>query len=350
MRVLAWPALRNEKDNPFNARLTLAITDCGVNVDEFSLWRAVFRRYDVLHIHWPEALLKNVGVLTGLARVIALSLLLMVVRYVRRKPVVWTVHNIRPHGGAARVLVFYLQLLLRLSISRCIYLSHSTREAIIQHANMLSAIPYVVVPHGRYDGDYVPTRHRDVVRAELNAGRDSFVYGYIGNVSVYKGVLDLIDQFAIACVPDSHLIIVGKCEDPDLDRTILARIRGLPNVTYINSWLDSTEFSEMIEACDLVVIPYRSILNSGSIFVPLELSRPVLVPFTGSIPELARDVGSDWVRTYTGALSPAALIAAHGSMPRDAPDLSMYEWGPIGRRIVDVYHEELRSPLRTVEK
>ena len=54
-------------------------------------------------------------------------------------------------------------------------------------------------------------------------------------------------------------------------------------------------------AADLVVLPYRKTLNSAVALLALSFDRPVLVPNAGSMAELQREVGAEWVLIYEGS-------------------------------------------------
>jgi beta-1,4-mannosyltransferase len=81
--------------NPYLVQLVRALPD-DVRIEYFSWRRALAGRYDVLHLHWPETLLRSPSRVKALARTAAGALLLGVLR-ARRIAVVRTLHNPRPH-------------------------------------------------------------------------------------------------------------------------------------------------------------------------------------------------------------------------------------------------------------
>ncbi len=81
------------------------------------------------------------------------------------------------------------------------------------------------------------------------------------------------------------------------DRRIKLDLRRIP----------SNEVQLLFSAADLVVLPFSDIMHSGSAMLALSFDRPVLVPARGSLPELQMRVGSEWVRTYDGELTPTIL-------------------------------------------
>ena len=96
-------------------------------------------------------------------------------------------------------------------------------------------------------------------------------------------------------------------------------------------------------AADLVVLPFREIMNSGSAVLALSFDRPVLVPEMGSMPELQTRVGAEWVRTYQGELNATELTKAirwaHDWQRPAKPDLSDFDWSNIARETVAAFKQ-----------
>jgi len=93
-------------------------------------------------------------------------------------------------------------------------------------------------------------------------------------------------------------------------------------------------------ASDVVVLPFNSILNSGSVFLALSFNRAVLAPRLGSLPEIQSRVGARWVNLYDGALSTRHLqqvLVGGGIAEHETADLSAFEWDAIGQQTLDFY-------------
>ena len=75
-------------------------------------------------------------------------------------------------------------------------------------------------------------------------------------------------------------------------------------------YISDEETQIYLRASDLVVLPYRDILNSGSALLALSFDRPVWLP-EGNLADDLRDVvGEAWV--YSGELTPNNLLNALG--------------------------------------
>jgi beta-1,4-mannosyltransferase len=93
----------------------------------------------------------------------------------------------------------------------------------------------------------------------------------------------------------------------------------------------------------LVVLPYERVLNSGAVFHALSRGRPVLAPALGSLPEVAADVGPQWLRLYQPPLRSRhlteALAWAGEARPSDSSALARYRWETVGPEIAGFVRE-----------
>ena len=105
------------------------------------------------------------------------------------------------------------------------------------------------------------------------------------------------------------------------------------------------EVQTFFGAADLVALPYREILNSGTALLALSFNRPVLVPSKGAMAELQALVGSDWVRTYEGELTTGNLRQpCNGLNRRIDPELRpsiALDWNRVGERTLAAYRNVL---------
>ena len=109
-----------------------------------------------------------------------------------------------------------------------------------------------------------------------------------------------------------------------------------------------------LNAADLLVFPYRDILNSGSALLGLSFDRPVLVPKLGAMGELQQAIGADWVRTYEGELNAAVLASAlewATTAARATAPLAAFGWEAIARQTLAAFAEiaGVRSPARRMQ-
>ena len=64
----------------------------------------------------------------------------------------------------------------------------------------------------------------------------------------------------------------------------------------------------------------------------LSAERPILTPSTPFSDALAGEVGSDWVRTYSGELSAEIIESALENLPRGSPPLQAFLQSRVGAK------------------
>lgn len=98
-----------------------------------------------------------------------------------------------------------------------------------------------------------------------------------------------------------------------------------------------------MRSANLVVLPYKEILNSGTALLGLSFDRRVYMPCTGAAPTLQRMVGREWLYLYD-ELGPESLLAALegvGDLPSrtDGDHLRPLAPHEIARQTAEIYRE-----------
>jgi beta-1,4-mannosyltransferase len=292
----------------------------------FSWRRAVLGRYDVLHLHWPEHLIRSTSVLRGFAKCLLTALLLVRLRF-SRIVVVRTVHNIEPHEAGA-------------PYERHLFRVLDARTAVWIALNEDTPLPLgesVVIPHGHY-------RHlrKDNPRRPT-PGRLLF----FGLIRPYKGIEHLLAVFASLPSPELSLRIVGFSTSPELDRSIRSAAQHDPRISHSLGHASDDDLSGEIDEAELVVLPYRQMHNSGALLLALSLDRPVLAPVTGPNVALRQEVGEGWLHLYDGPLTDEVVTGALASLrenyPSHPPELGARDWTRVGTLLGDAYRRALAT-------
>lgn len=244
-------------------------------------WKRAFRLdVDVLHVHWPERLVRAHTPLRRFAKRVAARLLLIRLRRAR-VPVVRTLHNITPHERGPRGERGLLELI-------------DSETAAFIALNRWTPVPHgheaTVIPHPHYADHYVHSAKRQPISGRIL---------YFGLIRDYKGLDVLIDAFSNLDDPEAMLRIVGSPTPrwrEIIDDATLKSARISARLDYVP---DADLIAE-IESASLVVFPYRSMHNSGAAIAALSLGRPILIPDNPVNRDLADEVGERWVRTFTG--------------------------------------------------
>ena len=347
LRVLAWPGRGARAKNPYTWLLYSHLAGLGVEVRDFTPARALRGGYDILHVHWPEKALMAPGRARRLAGAVA-GLAVLAAARLHRAAVVWTTHNARPHEAKdSAVQRWYWSGVLR-RVDAVIHPSGASQTAVEAAHPSLVRLPHAVVRLGHFRGSYPDGVSREEARAGFGLSADAPVLAFLGLVRPYKNVPRLIETVrALPAERGAILLVAGEPLDRGLAAEVERAAGGDPRVRLRLGHVPDQDVQRYLRAADLVVLPFTDITNSGSALLALSFDRPVLVPRLGAMGELESLVGPDWVRTYEGELTPAALeraIAwARGRRSDAQPDLSALDWPAIAEQTLDFYRRVRRA-------
>lgn len=317
-RVLMSPGARTT--NPFVEMLVTHL-DQDITVLPFSWARALRGRWDVLHVHWPDALVRGRGPLGRIRTMLFRLLIRLDARRGRRH--LWTVHNLKPHDGAsssASALTEWEQ-----SCAAFVFLSQLGIEP-----SMASRAS--VIPHGDYAPVVPATRNRPVpVPGRLLA---------LGLIRPYKRLESLIE--ALGDTDDSlSLRIVGKPLSRHYAEELEKSSSGDRRVFLRFGDISDSELVAELDEAEFAVLPYRNPYNSGAALLALTAARPLIVSDSPTMRALRDEAGHEWVHCVVGEWTPAALelaIADLRGRPRQgAPALRGREWADLGAQYAMLY-------------
>jgi beta-1,4-mannosyltransferase len=320
MRVLMSPGPKIS--NPFIS-LLIGNLDPDIEVAAFSWREAFLGRYDVLHVHWPDALLKAPTRSRRVLKFLQLRALMLRNR-IRGIRQVWTVHNLTPHeeGGGLRAAALAAW---DRSCTDHVFLSQAAVE-------MAGAQEATVIKHG----DYRDIRETHTEREVPTIPGELLLFGLL---RPYKGIETLVD--AVVGQNQLHLRILGRPEPGSYSDALLSHTDGADGVRLEFGRVDDADLVEAITRAEVVVLPYQRIYNSGAALMALTLGRPIVVTDSGTMRELRDEVGSDWVYCLEGPLTPETLTLAvatlRGSARGVAPTFHQRDWASIGRAYSEVY-------------
>lgn len=336
MRISAWPAYKFRDRNPYTALLYSHMTDA--EIDEFSPALLLKQKYSIWHIHWPESFLHYSSLSLAMAKSCMILGLMDLARR-RGVKIVWTVHNLGSHEQLYPVFErwFWPQFTKRLD--GFISLSESGMRAAQERHPHLKDISGTVIPHGHFREEY-PVGPNDL-RQELGLSPQARVLLSFGAIRSYKNLPELIQAFRNLQQPDVVLLVAGGCRDARLETSIRHEAKDVPNIHLAIRHIPRESVYRYFHACDLVVLPYREILNSGTAILALSFGKPVLVPQKGAMAELQNSVGGSWISTYAGVLGADTLSAAmdwaRANDRSNAPPIDSLCWDRIAAATLAAY-------------
>jgi glycosyltransferase involved in cell wall biosynthesis len=199
-----------------------------------------------------------------------------------------------------------------------------------------------VIPHGHYIDNYENTVSTEEARDVLDLDQSDTVFLFFGLIRRYKGVLDLIDSFRSASLPDSTLVIAGNPKSESLHAELREKTDSTDQIRSIYEFIPDDEVQHYMNAADVVVLPFRKVTTSGSAVLAMSFGNALIVPRLGCLPELVADEGAIFYDADTeSGLEPSLERAvdrdldAMGAFNRR--QVSQYDWASIAARTERVY-------------
>jgi glycosyltransferase involved in cell wall biosynthesis len=341
--------------NPYQRLLAAGLREQGIEASAVSewperspivgAWRAQGRP-DVVHIHWIHDFLGGSKGRPSRRNVLGFDLQLRLLK-ARGVRIVWTVHNLKGHeaggaGGDPRDADAHRIIIERAdaTILHCAY----ARDALIElyRPSAAAQARLHVLPHGNYVRQYEVDADATAARAALGLASAGTVFAFVGSIRGYKGVAELLDAFGDGLGPDARLLVCGKPLPAKLGRELEERAAADARIVLRLERIPEEDLSRVLRAADVVVLPFRDILTSGSAILALSHGRPVVAPAMGCLPEtLPQDAAILYDPGAPDALGAALRRAAQSDLVAMGARARAYadglDWGPIAAQTAWLY-------------
>lgn len=284
--------------------LNQGLEKLGFTVHDLTRESLMAEQFDLLHVHFFEGytyfrnpfkiLIRCRKLLRGIDRQKKLGAKL-----------IYTAHDVIGHDTPWRSLEdwFFREFMKR--VDGTIFVSDVSIPLVRKRFPELSG-PSTTIPLSDYGDWYANTITDAEARTRFGIPEGALVVTHVGLIKRYKNVPALIRAFS-AIEGNTFLLIGGRVLEDDLRQELVGLAAADPRVRLELNHLDDDDMQFYMRAADVVVLPYRAILNSGSAMLALTFNRPVVVPNVGSLPELQANLSPDWVRLYDGEFDVAAL-------------------------------------------
>lgn len=336
------------EQNPYLNMAYLAIAADGFVVDRQRDYDELLESVDlrgagdILHLHWTGVLLESAAdEAEARARLDRFERTVTAAQE-RGVRLLWTVHNKLPHELAhpesERALVRFLAD--RADVVHV--LSPATLDEVAD-VSPIDPAKVELIEHSSYDGFYDSGVDRADARRAVGVADGETAVLFFGQVRAYKGVDVLIEAFAEASRrrDDLALLVAGRTREED--RVIVEPLltTGLRTITHLDFVPDGA-VADWLVGADVMVLPYASILNSGSMHLASTFGLPVLLP---SFPHLVEQYGDQpWVHFFDaegGAPALADAIVAFRASDSDRRAARDYARGytpwDMANRFLDLY-------------
>jgi glycosyltransferase involved in cell wall biosynthesis len=300
---------------------------------------------DILHLHWPEFdVLPSSARPLDILRTAAVWAWLLLARGVGVR-ILWTAHNSFPHDKDASGLNLFLWKRFLSILDGVIFLSEDSQRIVTAAYPSLTRLPSAIIRHGHY-GPWIETVRAitTVPQPELLRTMEQltgkFILLHFGQLRPYKNVDGLMREFSLLRDPTIRLLIAGRVIDADQLQKLEAQAKIDDRIVLWPKHLDDASLVACIDRADLVVLPYRKVLNSGSIMMALSFGKHAVAPSIGSLRSLQREVGEGALTLFDGQFDADVLRAAIERVRSNnhvPPDLKLYELPLIASQMIEYY-------------
>ncbi|EMA63707.1 glycosyltransferase [Halorubrum lipolyticum] len=355
VRVLMCPDYT--ESNPYQSELIDALADRDVDVTPVAV-RGAFpllsaaRRHgvpDVVHLHWAHRFLiteRRFPAVLAAALGVRLLFEACVLRALGAR-LVWTVHNLADHERRAPRVELAVRRGLAAVVHRLVVHCDAAAASVRETYGLPNRVArrIRVVPHGNFAGVYPDDVTREEARRRLDLPEDVPVLLYFGLIRPYKNVPSLADTFRETDL-DARLLVVGNPWSDALDREVRAACDGDDRIRAVLEYVPDDEVQRYMRAADAVVLPFDSVLTSGSAVLAMTFGRAVVAPELGCLPGLVGSAGGhlydpEEPEGLADALRRAVADADQlGSMGRRNRAVARrLDWGRIADRTRAVYRD-----------
>ena len=293
MKILL--AVNKNCANPLVKELSEKLIQNGLDVtvsdDEF--WRCE-KKYDIVHIHWPEAL-SNWKDYSFAENYFFRKVVLP--HWQKKSKVVCTVHNESPHTIKSKSTI---EIYEEIHSKACglIHMGRFSQDSIAMEYDRRN-LEDIVIPHHVYNSFGI--------KIDRNNARERLVLSKNKKIVLCFGALRHLEEkdFLLSAFKDldgSFFLLApsfGLVPRPGkrnffkwLKWEVQNRERLFPKLRLTSSTVSDDEVNVYFSAADVVVIPRLKTLNSGNIPLAFKYGCPVVSSEYGNIGEITKETGN----------------------------------------------------------
>ncbi len=285
--------------NPYQTLLYGGLKEKGVDLKGINNIELVINGNDrideantIFHIHWINILFKDQPI--ELYQKIADDFLVKIKEIQRLGvKVFWTIHNRFNHDALDKTVEKHFRHKLAQIVDK-VFVHH---PSILPHlSSWLTDVSKVeLLEHGNYVDYYPNTLSTEAARKKLGLLDDDVVISILGLIRPYKMLFNVLKPIKKVMKenPRLKLIVAGKISCKET----LRELTNLPKEQLIvrDKFIPDTDLQLYLNAADYVLLSYKDILTSGSMFQALSFDKPVIAPRLGSLPAYIVEGVNGWL-------------------------------------------------------
>lgn len=311
-------------------------------------------RWDIIHIHWPELLVKSLLADMSRTNLLDENHFGKVVEAIKKKKadgakIIVTVHNEKPHTDKTGLFEEFYKDMYALSDGFIHMGEFSKRMLLDEYHDSAANKLNIVIPHGDYS--YFPDDlKRSECRNRLNILEKEKLLLTFGAIRS-KEELELgIDAFKNTGIENSIYFIAGSIPNPYRSQPEHFIVRKKLYANMFNNYIRThektiapEEVQIYLKAADLIFIPRFNTLNSGNIALGFTFGRVVIGPDYGVIGEVLKQTDNpvfdpDDIQSVSNAIKKGFEFAetGHGIKNKEYANHHL-QWGQIAAETIQAY-------------
>ena len=161
-----------------------------------------------------------------------------------------------------------------------IHVMSEATEELVAPLFPLPASRVLRVSHPALIGVYPDWVGQAEARHVLGIGPTAPAIGLVGALKPYKGVEELLDALPRVAErrPGIRVVIAGRADPGPAMDALVDRAIGDPRVLIHPRHVPDDRIQHILRGVDVVVLPYRRVLNSATLHLALGFERPVVIP------------------------------------------------------------------------
>jgi len=256
----------------------------GVSGTFFPLTRsAITFRPTVISLDWIHQYALAPGWIQSLFKSILFALDVLLVKFLFKPKLIWTIHNLQHHDPRPRRIERWISSFFATHCTKVRLLGSGVERSVTDYLK-IPVTKCTILPEGPYIGWYPEGQSRESARKELNLNAKDRVWLYLGTLRPYKGVEDLMDAFLKTKNAGHQLVIAGNPWNKAYAGSLFEKAHGHHNIRIHAESVPDDKLQTFFAAADLVVLPFRHVLNSGSVLLAMGFGKAVVAPDIGLIP------------------------------------------------------------------
>tara|TARA_B100001027_G_C16241457_1_gene319671 strand:- start:107 stop:1144 length:1038 start_codon:yes stop_codon:yes gene_type:complete len=278
------------KENPYQLLMIKGLNSSdkifafnGIHDRFFGIFRTWLKhKPDYIHFDWISSYFYRRNLFLTLVSIPLFYFQILFISKFTITKIVWTAHNLLPHNNRYPNIDRLIKIFFAKQVEWIRIFSKKSIASFSKNYNVRKD-KFIIVPEGCYSSLYKNNTSRSESRTKLGLDKDEFILLSLGLIKPYKGLENLIKSFKKNRFSNQSLLIVGKSMDKMYFKKIKSLARFEDSIKLMDMFVEPDHLQLYFNAADVVVLPFNSIENSGSVIMAMGFSKPVLAPKMGVI-------------------------------------------------------------------